>query len=265
MSETGDATKQPTLRLHCPKCQGAGLIPWAKLDRTMVCSGCQSWFRIENSALRELPPPTADRYRVQVRTHCSGWEEHRAVVVRPKSAQERIRETLVDFASHGTARWALAGALSAMLLAFWAMRPGDSAAAPRLVEVPADLEGRAVCLLESVARRDNERMFLLTDGNFHRAMRIWLANAKDLPTASPTDESLDAKVVDVRLKTEKTRGEQHETAQVQARLTSAGGKTQTLDQRWVKLAGGWAFQPPVLRSSAPAPPRQSPGTATRRR
>jgi hypothetical protein len=265
MTNFNDRTKSPTLRLHCPKCKSAGLIPWEKLDRTVVCGGCQSWYRIENTQLRELPPPTEDRYRVQVRTNSSAWQEHRAVVVRPKAFAKRASEALLEFASYGKTRWILAGA-TLSLLAFLVLRTDETVSRPAAVTVPVDLEDRAACLIESVARRDTDRLVLMTDPSLHRALRIWLGRGKDLPERI-ADETLETplkgEVLKVESKPVQNAGERVETATIQSRLKLPDGKTFVLDQHWVKLAGGWAFRPPVLRNYVRRPARFAPETSRR--
>ena len=255
MSASSDADRYGHLELElaCPTCQSSGLIPWQHLDRVLYCYGCAALFRVEPQGLVELEQTPDERISIKVRSGTSAWHEERAVLSRPVPTSERLRDFAVDLLASQRARWfAICGLLLVIGGLVWqsAGRP----ALPPTAELPASLDERTTLFAAGVVRRDTNLLIRLTDPSQHRALRIWLAHAKDLPRVSPDDaDAIEATLVS---KAKTTAGGEQVDARVRLRLPGES-KEFVLAQNWIQKGDVWYFRPLVLRSAAQAMPMRS--------
>lgn len=244
-------SKPQSLRLVCTKCGSSGLIPLPQLDRAVFCATCRICYRVERNGLHPVAPSMKERIEVAVRTNSSAWRQHHAVLYKRPNRSARLKQLALGFLLQGRARWIVGlGLLGSLVLTLWfsgAPNPPAAEADP----LPASLADRAQLLTVALARRDKTMVASLTDPTMFRAMRIWLAGAKDLPAQVPAEATIDSTIVSTT-----ADAKQVENAVVVVRLTVAGGTPCELRQQWSKSEGTWYFKPPKLRSVfAPSAPR----------
>jgi hypothetical protein len=234
------------VKMVCPNCRSGGMIPWKQLERVLICRGCGNRYRVEASGLVALPQLRADRIRLQVRTNSSAWSDHSAVLMRSPDWGTRLRDAGWALLLRGYTRWVLAGVLLASLcvpLAFGSRAP----APPAPLVIPDELDGRAALLAQSLARRDMAVLIRLTDPEQHRALRIWLAHASDLP--GPYEATETVPKPEVLSPGVSPGGDQ---ADVRVRLPADEQHPEVvLDEHWTRRNEIWYFQPQRLRAAAP--------------
>lgn len=248
MSTLPDADRYAVVKLAlaCPTCRSAGLIPVEHLNRVLFCRGCASAFRVEPNGLFEVEAPLEERIAVQVRSSSSSWQNHRAVIARAATLQERLRDAAIALAANRLACAAGALVLVGLIAGVVIFAPRAPEPTPPR-ELPLALAERAALLAESLATRDMQTLIALTDPAQHRALRIWLAHGKDLPRKLATDDEIPESHV---VRTAKiTPG--GETVDVRVRLrTPTDRQESVLDQRWVKQGETWFFRPVRMRATA---------------
>lgn len=239
-----------SLKLACSQCGSSGLIPLTQLSGTLFCASCRVWYRVQRNGLQAVTPSKDERILVAVRTSSSAWRQHQAVLRAPLAWRVRVWQRALKFLGEGRARWALAAALLIIVL-FTAICGGmaDSQATASSLSLPTGLSERAQLCTQALARRDVALVTSLTDPAMHRALRIWLAHAKELPPPVPHDTAVAATVESTT-----TDAKNADVTVVVVRLTTADGKTSEIRQQWASTAGCWYFRPQKLRSVLPPPP-----------
>lgn len=235
------------LALDCPNCQSRGLIPWQHLDRLLYCRGCLAMFRVLPGGLEQLDEPQRESYQCQVRSNSSEWHEEKVVLPKRPTLKQRLREAAIQVA--GTRAFLRVCILASVLTAVTAiamMVRHDPRTPAR--ELPVELEDRAVLLAEALVRRDVNLLLRMTDPAQHRAMRIWLAHAKDLPRRISDDQgSVRSELV---TKAANTPSGDSVEARVRLRIPPDGDEV-FVNQSWVYRGESWYFRPVRLRAALP--------------
>lgn len=57
-AQAATGSKQGQLKLRCPNCGSVGSFPWGRLNSTLCCSHCWTWYRLaSHGKLEEVPAP----------------------------------------------------------------------------------------------------------------------------------------------------------------------------------------------------------------
>ena len=237
-AKADESSRGCLLPLRCTRCGGAGLLPWSQLGGLLHCRGCETWFRLDNSArLVEAPSPykRVDRdtpagraaWQFSLDELWRGWAESLLAIL----AAWLQRPKAVACCAAGLV------ALAAALM-FWRHGPNPTAARPPL---PAALEQRAVLMADAWLAKDLSRMLRLTDTLRDRQLRRWVSITPP-PISSRPGEAKATKIEVVCV-----HKRPQDMAEVSLQLSMAGPIGEELKlplkQTWLNRQGEWFFIP----------------------